>query len=158
MKTSGRIGTFLLLGTVVFLSPTLRSEPTTVTWQQRQYQPTFFDFNQDKIDDLLLQATSADDQSLLVLGHSSSDEETFIPKNSQKLPALIAGSNWSVADAQLLPLRRTADGRTGLLVIFPKRQAAALFAFHDKGLNLAQPIAKYTATQWPFLKAALKQV
>ncbi|RVU37411.1 VCBS repeat-containing protein, partial [Rheinheimera riviphila] len=131
----------------------LRSEQTTVTWQQRQYQPAFFDFNQDNIDDLLLQAISAEDRSLLVLGHHSSTDEKFVPQNSQILPALIAGSGWSAADAQLLPLRRSSDGGTGLLVIFPQRQAAVLFAFHGQNLNLSQPIAKYTAAQWPFLKA-----
>ncbi|MFN6972316.1 MAG: InlB B-repeat-containing protein, partial [Rheinheimera sp.] len=153
MNISGRIRYFLLLG-LLFWHQTVQSlEPfteSTSLWSHEQYQPVFFDFNQDKTLDLLLQAKSGSETSLFILGQPDSDT-TFSPHNSLKLPTQIAGLDWSVSEAQLLPLRIKTNGETGLIVIFPQRKAAAMFRFDGKNLDFSRPIAKYQSSQWPFL-------
>jgi len=153
MNISGRSKHFLLLGLLFWHSTVQSSESFTESpslWSHEQYQPVFFDFNQDKTLDLLLQAKSGSEASLFILGQPDSDT-TFLPQNSLKLPSQIAGLDWSVTDAQLLPLRTKTNGETGLIVIFPQRKAALMFRFDRKNLDFSRPIAKYQQSQWPFL-------
>jgi hypothetical protein len=149
MNMHGKFRTILVF-CLLLLSIKIQAE-TAGFWQQQQYLPIIFDFNRDQTPDLLLQAKSDAVPSLLVIGEYSRSEVMFLEKNSIELPAKISGLAWSVADAQLLPLRNSAKGTSGLLVIFPKRQRALMLAGADSSFDFSQPIAKFQASQWPFL-------
>ena len=149
MNKHGKFRGLLVLG--LLLSARLAMADTAAFWQQQDYQPVFYDFNQDQIPDLLLQAKSDRLPSLLVLGEFSRNEVMFLQKNSRQLPVKISGMNWSASDAQLLPLRTQAKGPAGLLVIFSKRQQAMMFQAKDRQLDFSNPITKFDASQWPFL-------
>jgi|GEM_PF-3077439 len=162
MSKHGKFTAFLMICLLMPVSIRAQTD-AAVHWQQQHYQPIYFDFNRDQVPDLLLQTKSELLPSRLVLGEYSHSQVMFLQKNSTELPAKISGLAWSVADAQLLPLRRIvanssvnsvvkhAAGTNGLLVIFPKQQHAILLAGSDGHFNFSQPINTFKAAQWPFL-------
>ena len=150
MNEYGKFRALLAFCLLMIVSIKAQAE-AAVFWQQQHYQPIFFDFNRDQTPDLLLQAKSEAVPSLLVLGEYSRSEVMFPQKNSIELPAKISGMAWSVADAQLLPLRNSTHGTSGLLVIFPKQHRAFLLPGAENNFDFSQPIAKFQSSQWPFL-------
>ncbi|MBU2222992.1 MAG: hypothetical protein KKB00_03055, partial [Gammaproteobacteria bacterium] len=140
----------MIWGFVLFQCRPVWSEQATIEWQQQQYRPLFYDFNQDNIPDLLLQAESEAYPSLLITGQIDSVEVRYLTENSVQLPTKIADMDWSAPQAQLLPLQNSAESRS-LLVVFPNRKTAQLFAFNGQTIDFRHPIAKYQATDWAFL-------
>jgi hypothetical protein len=155
MNYYGKFCRLLLLWLLTIQSIQAQEQPSAVFWQQQHYLPVMFDFNQDQVPDLLLQAKSEGMPSLLVIGKHQQNDVLFLAKNSVELPLAISGLPWSAANAQILPLRNQAQGNRGLLVIFPARQSAVLLAANETSFDFSRPIAKYQAAQWPFLASVI---
>ncbi len=126
------------------------------TWQEKQYQHHFIDYNGDGLHDLLLQPLTENQQALIVVAELIDDEVKYLPANQQTLPNTVGSNFWSVDYAKLVVADFNGDGKQDLLFVFTELKEVQSYFSTENGLDFisSPPNHEYTETEIIWLEKA----
>ena len=107
------------------------------TWQEKDYQHHFIDFNHDGIADLLLQSLTENEPSLLISGEIVNEQVKYLPINQQTLPQHIDQNIWSVTHAQIVVTDLNGDKIHDLFIVFDELQLALTYLGTQSGIDFS---------------------
>ncbi len=140
--------TAMLSFTWLFLSP--QSIATEVEWSIEAHQPHFADINGDGVQDMLLQANTSAQTSLMVLGENSALGVRYTLANQRSLPAPFSDA---VANTTKLTLADfNGDGLADVLVFTPAQQVLTIYFSQPAGFS---PGIDYTVAELEWLADAI---